>query len=127
ELFYATIRDIGARFRRRALSPVELTRAHLDRIGQLDSKLHAFVTVTAERALADAKAAETALGRGDISSPLLGIPLGYKDIYATRGILTTGGSALLADWIPDEESTCGVRLQRAGTRMLGKLVREQIT
>jgi len=122
ELFYATIRDIGARFRRRALSPIELTRAHLERIEKLDPTLHAFVTVTADRALADAKAAETALGRGDISSPLLGIPIGYKDIYATRGILTTGGSALLKDWIPDEESTCGVRLQRAGTVMLGKLI-----
>ncbi len=122
ELFFATIRDIGARFRRRALSPVELTRAHLERIEKLDPKLHAFVTVTAERALADARAAETALGRGDISSPLLGIPIGYKDIYATRGVLTTGGSALLKDWVPDEESTCGVRLQRAGTVMLGKLI-----
>ena len=122
ELFYATIRDIGARLRRRAISPVELTRAHLERVEQLDPKLHAFVTVTADRALADAKAAETALARGDISSPLLGIPIGYKDIYATRGILTTGGSALLKDWIPDEESTCGVRLQRAGTVMLGKLI-----
>src|SRR5207253_1125340 len=122
ELFYATIRDIGARFRRRALSPVELTRAHLDRIEQLDPKLHAFVTVTADRALADARAAEAALGRGDISSPLLGIPIGYKDIYATRGILTTGGSALLADWIPDEDSTCVTRLQRAGAVMLGKLI-----
>src|SRR6266481_1590923 len=75
-----------------------------------------------DRALADAKAAEAALGRGDISSPLLGIPIGYKDIYATRGILTTGGSALLADWVPDEDSTCGTRLQRAGTVMLGKLI-----
>src|SRR5262249_3674391 len=55
-------------------------------------------------------------------SPLLGILIGYKDIYATRGILTTGGSALLKDWVPDEESTCGVRLQRAGTVMLGKLI-----
>jgi len=112
ELFYATIRDIGARFRRRALSPVELTRAHLERIEQLDPKLHAFVTVTADRALADAKAAETALGRGDISSPLLGIPVGYKDIYATRGVLTTGGSALLKDWIPDEDDPAGVLGQR---------------
>src|SRR5207302_145615 len=122
ELFYATIRDIGARLRRRALSPVELTRAHLERIERLDPKLHAFVTVTADRALADARAAETALGRGDISSPLLGIPIDYKDIYATRGILTTGGSALLADWIPDEDSTCVTRLQRAGAVMLGKLI-----
>src|SRR3989449_7259113 len=122
ELAYATIRDIGARLRRRALSPVELTRALLERIERLDPRLNAFVTVTAERALADAKAAEAALGRGDISSPLLGIPVGYKDIYATRGILTTGGSALLADWIPTEDATCVTRLQRAGAVMLGKLI-----
>ena len=122
ELSYATIRDIGARLRRRALSPVELTRALLERIERLDPRLHAFVTVTADRALADAKAAEAALGRGDISSPLLGIPVGYKDIYATRGILTTGGSALLADWIPTEDATCVTRLQRAGAVMLGKLI-----
>src|SRR5881296_3253116 len=122
ELFYATIRDIGARLRRRAISPVELTRAHLERIEQLDPKLHAFVTVTADRALADAKAAETALARGDISSPLLGIPVGYKDIYATRGVVTTGGSALLADWVPGADSTCVARLQKAGAVMLGKLI-----
>jgi len=122
ELSYATIRDIGARLRRRALSPVELTRALIERIERLDPGLHAFVTVTADRALADAKAAEAALGRGDISSPLLGIPVGYKDIYATRGILTTGGSALLADWIPTEDATCVTRLQRGGAVMLGKLI-----
>jgi aspartyl-tRNA(Asn)/glutamyl-tRNA(Gln) amidotransferase subunit A len=122
ELAYATIRDVGARLRRRALSPVELTRALLERIERLEPRLHAFVTLTADRALADARAAETALGRGDISSPLLGIPLAYKDIYATRGVLTTGGSALLADWIPDEDSTCVARLQRAGAVMLGKLI-----
>src|SRR5438093_6364977 len=126
ELFYATIRDIGSRLRRRAISPVELTRAHLERIEQLDPKLHAFVTVTADRALADAKAAETALGRGDISSPLLGIPLGYKDIYATRGILTTGGSALLADWMPTEDATCVTRPQRGGAGMLGKLITQAV-
>ena len=119
---YATIRDIGGRFRRKTLSPVELTRALLERIERLEPTLHAFVTVTADRALADAKAAETALSRGDISSPLLGIPLGYKDIYATRGVVTTGGSALLADWVPDADSTCVARLQKAGAVMLGKLI-----
>src|SRR4030095_1553043 len=166
---YATIRDIGVRFRRKTLSPVELTRALLERIERLEPTLHAFVTLTADRALADAKAAETALARrdissplpaapartaakaaetalarGDISSPLLGIPLGYKDIYATRGVVTTGGSArpggrvadggstaavvsaggaaLLADWVPDADSTCVARLQKAGAVMLGKLI-----
>src|SRR3989449_2475817 len=119
---YATIRDIGGRFRRKTLSPVELTRTLIERIERLDSKLNAFVTVTADRAIADAKAAETALARGDISSPLLGIPVGYKDIYATRGVVTTGGSALLADWVPGADSTCVARLQKAGAVMLGKLI-----
>src|SRR3989442_4126861 len=119
---YGKTRAIGAVSRPRALSPVELPRALLERIERLDPGLHAFVTVTADRALADAKAAEAALVRGDISSPLLGIPVGYKDIYATRGILTTGGSALLADWIPTEDATCVTRLQRGGAVMLGKLI-----
>src|SRR4029450_4854954 len=96
----------GGRFRRKTLSPVELTRALLERIERLEPTLHAFVTLTADRALADAKAAETALARGDISSPLLGIPLGYKDIYATRGVVTTGGSALLARRGAAADFTC---------------------
>ena len=118
---YSTIRELGARYRKRELSPVEVTRALLDRITKLDSALHTFVTVTPERALADARAAEELLRRGD-DRPLLGIPIGHKDIYCTRGIRTTGGSALLADWVPEVESTCGRRLQDAGTVLLGKLI-----
>ncbi len=122
ELAYATISDIGARFRRRELSPVELTRTLLARIERLDPALHAYVTVTAERALAAAGAAEAALRRGADAGPLLGIPVAYKDIYATRGIRTTAGSALLADWIPGNDATCVRRLTDAGCVMLGKLI-----
>ncbi len=122
ELCYATIREIGERFRRKELSPVELTADLLSRIERLDKTLHAFVTVTADRALADARAAETALRRGDHASPLLGVPVAYKDLFATRGILTTAGSAVLADWIPEADATCVARLQRAGAVMLGKLI-----
>jgi aspartyl-tRNA(Asn)/glutamyl-tRNA(Gln) amidotransferase subunit A len=122
ELHYATIRKLGTRFRQRTLSPVELATALLERVERLDKALHAFVTVTADRALADAKAAEAAFARGGSAHPLLGIPMAYKDLYATLGIATTAGSALLADWVPDSDATCVARLRQAGTVMLGKLI-----
>src|SRR5499425_3900138 len=121
EIFYATIRELGARYRKREISPVEVTRALLARIEKLDPLLHAFVTLTADRALEDARTAEAALRRGD-ANPLLGIPVAHKDIYLTRGIRTTGGSALFAEWIPDSDSTVVRRWQEAGTVLLGKLI-----
>jgi aspartyl-tRNA(Asn)/glutamyl-tRNA(Gln) amidotransferase subunit A len=121
EIAYATIRELGERYRRRTLSPVEVTRHLLARIEKLDPALHAFVTVTADRALADARTAEQELRSGE-TRPLLGIPVAHKDIYLTRGIRTTAGSALLADWIPDQDATCVRRWQEAGTILLGKLI-----
>jgi aspartyl-tRNA(Asn)/glutamyl-tRNA(Gln) amidotransferase subunit A len=121
DLWYAGIRQLGQQFRAHRLSPVELTTALLERIERLEPALHAFVTITADRALADAKAAEAAIARGD-PRPLLGIPVGYKDLYWTRGIRTTAGSALLDRWVPDADATCVTRLQEAGAVMLGKLI-----
>src|SRR5215813_15458306 len=85
------------------------------------TKAYAFVTLTADRALDDARTAEAALRRDD-PRPLLGIPVAHKDIYCTRGIRTTGGSALLADWLPEADATCVRRWQEAGTVLLGKLI-----
>ena len=79
EIGYTTIRELGKRYRARQLSPVEVTRAMLARIEKLDPALNAFVTLTADRALADARAAEEYLRRGD-DRPLLGIPVAHKDI-----------------------------------------------
>jgi aspartyl-tRNA(Asn)/glutamyl-tRNA(Gln) amidotransferase subunit A len=121
DLVYAGIRELGAWFRARAVSPVELTAALLERIARLDPTLNAFVTLTGERARAEAKGAEAALLRGD-ARPLLGIPVGYKDIYATRGIRTTAGSALREHAVPEDDATCVTRLQNAGCVMLGKLI-----
>ena len=121
ELCYAGIRELGGLFRRGDLSPVDYATDQLRRIEKLDKSLNAYVTVTADRALADARAAEAALKRGD-AGPLTGIPIAYKDLYATKGILTTAGSALLGDWVPDFDCTCVTRLQQAGMVMLGKLI-----
>jgi aspartyl-tRNA(Asn)/glutamyl-tRNA(Gln) amidotransferase subunit A len=121
DLAYATVSELARAFRARELSPVEYATDCLRRVERLDKTLHAFVTVTADRALADARAAEAAIRRG-AAGPLAGVPVAYKDIYATRGIVTTAGSALLADWVPEEDSTCVRRLQEAGMVMLGKLI-----
>jgi aspartyl-tRNA(Asn)/glutamyl-tRNA(Gln) amidotransferase subunit A len=121
EIAFTSIRELGAKYRKRELSPVEVTKALLARIEKLDGGLHAFVTLTPERALADAKAAEEALKRGD-TRPLLGVPIGHKDIYLTRGIRTTGGSALFADYVPDGQSTVVTKWAEAGTVMMGKLI-----
>ena len=115
------IAELGRRYRSRDVSPVDVATAHLTRIERLDKSLNSYITVTAERALADARAAEAAI-RGGNAGPLAGIPIAYKDLYATRGVLTTGGSALLADWVPDFDSTCVSRLAQAGMVMLGKLI-----
>jgi aspartyl-tRNA(Asn)/glutamyl-tRNA(Gln) amidotransferase subunit A len=118
---WAGVRELAQAYRAGTLSPVEVTRALLQRIERLEPRLHAFVTITADEAVANARAAEAALARGD-ARPLLGIPVGYKDIYWTRGVRTTAGSALLADWVPDRDATCVSRLQDAGCVMLGKLI-----
>jgi aspartyl-tRNA(Asn)/glutamyl-tRNA(Gln) amidotransferase subunit A len=105
---------------KKELSPVELTRACLDRIHQLDPRLHAFIHVTEERALAEARAAEAAIMAGGPKGPLHGIPIGLKDIVDTKGIPTTCQSRLLADNIPDQDAACAARLNGAGTILLGK-------
>src|ERR1700730_8383724 len=121
ELCYAGIRELGGLFRRGTLSPVDYATDLLGRVERLDKGLNSYVTVTAERALADARAAEAAIRRGD-AGPLAGIPIAYKDLYATKGIRTTAGSAVLGDWVPDFDCTCVTRLQQAGMVMLGKLI-----
>jgi aspartyl-tRNA(Asn)/glutamyl-tRNA(Gln) amidotransferase subunit A len=121
ELCYLGIAELARRYRARELSPVDVATAHLDRIRSLDERLKSYVTVTADRAMTDARAAEAAIRRGG-AGPLCGVPVAYKDLYATRGIRTTGGSALLADWVPEHDATCVTRLEEAGMVMLGKLI-----
>jgi aspartyl-tRNA(Asn)/glutamyl-tRNA(Gln) amidotransferase subunit A len=100
---------------------VELTRAHLERIDALDGQLNCFITRTAEQALARAQDAEAEILRGAYRGPLHGVPLALKDLYATRGVRTTAGSAFLADHVPDEDAEAVHRLAAAGAVFLGKL------
>ena len=106
--------------RRRDLSAVELTQAALDRIAALDSDLGAFLTVTPERALAAATAADKARTAGD-DRPLLGIPLAIKDVLSTEGVQTTCGSKILERYVPVYSATAVTRLEEAGAVLLGKL------
>ena len=121
DLCNATLTDVAALLRRREMSPVELTRAMLERIGRLDGQLHSYLTVTPEVALAQARAAEAEIARGEYRGTLHGMPIGIKDLCATKGIRTTCASALLADWVPDYDATVVSRLNAAGAVMLGKL------
>jgi aspartyl-tRNA(Asn)/glutamyl-tRNA(Gln) amidotransferase subunit A len=103
------------------LSPVELTRLSLDRIKKLDPTLHAFLLVTEDRAMADAKAAEARMMSAALKGPLDGIPIGHKDIYNTAGIRTTAHSKLLEHNVPTEDSVVVQKWADAGTIMMGKL------
>jgi aspartyl-tRNA(Asn)/glutamyl-tRNA(Gln) amidotransferase subunit A len=102
------------------LSPVELTESVLSRIDQAEPHLNAFVTVTADSALAAAKLAEEELLAGDYRGPLHGIPLGVKDLYETAGVATTSSSRVRADYVPDTDSTVVDKLTWAGMVMVGK-------
>ena len=103
------------------VSPVELVRAHLERIERLDGTLRAFITVTADAAMEAARAAEAALGSDRPLGPLHGVPIGLKDLFDTRGVRTTGGSRVLADRVPDADASVVSRLAAAGAIVLGKL------
>jgi aspartyl-tRNA(Asn)/glutamyl-tRNA(Gln) amidotransferase subunit A len=107
--------------RERKVSPVELVRAYLERIDRLDGRLHAYITVTREAALAAARRAEEAVTSGATLGPLHGVTFAVKDQFATRGVRTTAGSRLLADSVPDDDATVVARLTAAGGILLGKL------
>lgn len=113
--------ELGRRIRARAVSAVSATRAFLDRIDALNPHLEAFVTVTVERALQEAAATDAEIAAGRWRGPLHGVPYCLKDIVQTRGIRTTAGSYILADWVPDSDATVQTRLRATGAVLLGKV------
>jgi aspartyl-tRNA(Asn)/glutamyl-tRNA(Gln) amidotransferase subunit A len=118
-LLNATLTELSVALRSKKVSAVELTRACLERIGRLNGSLNAFITVDEERALGEARAADERRARGD-AAPLTGIPVAHKDIFCTRGMLTTCGSKMLANFISPYDAHVVERFAQAGAVLLGK-------
>jgi aspartyl-tRNA(Asn)/glutamyl-tRNA(Gln) amidotransferase subunit A len=114
-----SVTELSAALQSRSISSVELTRALLARIDAANPQLNAFITVTPERALAAAEAADQRLAAGDAPN-LCGIPLAYKDIFCTAGVRTTCGSRMLENFVAPYDATATARLDAAGAVMLGK-------
>ncbi len=115
-----TIEQAAAKLRAREVSAVELARESLRRIRELQPVLNAFITVTEDLALEQARTADDELGRGIDRGPLHGIPYALKDLFATRGIRTTAGSKIFADYVPDYDCAAFEKLTEAGAVLMGK-------
>jgi aspartyl-tRNA(Asn)/glutamyl-tRNA(Gln) amidotransferase subunit A len=116
-----TIREAVHALRNRRLSAVELATAAILRIDRINASLRAFITVTSGYALERARVADAELRSGHDRGPLHGIPIAVKDVFATRGIRTTGGSKVFENLVPDYSATAVARLEQAGAVLLGKL------
>jgi len=121
ELLTFDVAALSDKIRSRQISPVEVTEGYLGRIQQTDAQLRAYITVTAERARAAAKAAENEIAAGGWRGPFHGVPVALKDLCYTKGILTTGGSKIFAEFVPEFDCTVWARLHQAGAVLLGKL------
>ena len=121
DLPFLSITKAAGLIERRQISPVELTRALLDRIEAIDPQINAYLLVTADLALEQARAAEAEIMAGGYRGKMHGIPYALKDIYCTAGIRTTGHSRTRAQYVPDFDATTVTRLREAGAVLLGKL------
>ena len=121
DVLFSGVAALAKRLRARELSPVELTDAYLARIEALAPRLNCFVTVTAELAREQAKAAEAELSAGRWRGPLHGVPYGLKDLIDTKGTRTTFGARPYAERVPTRDATVARRLRDAGAVLLGKL------
>ena len=119
-LAFLSVAECARRLHARSLSPTELTEAHLARIGELDGQLHAYITVTADLARRQARAAEQEIAAGRWRGPLHGVPFGLKDMFATRGVRTTAHSRVLEHHVPEHDAAVVSRLYAAGAVLLGK-------
>ena len=119
-LCYLDLAAVARLIERRKVSPVEVVDAVLERVQRLNPLLNAFITQTAETARETALQHEKEILAGCYRGPLHGVPVSLKDLYITRGIRTTVGSKILADWVPDRDATVWARLHEAGAVLVGK-------
>lgn len=120
ELCFLSIQDASRLIHSKEISPVALTEAYLRRIEAVDDKLGSYLTLLSDEALEESRLAEQAIANGNSRGPLHGIPMGHKDLYDTKGVLTTGSSLLFRDRIPDQDATVIAKLRDAGSVLLGK-------
>ncbi len=120
-LHYMTITQVAALIETRELSPVEVTRAMLERIEALDGHLKGYATVMSDHAVASAQRAEREIAAGEYRGPLHGVPIAVKDLCFTNGVRTMGGAKVYMDHVPSFDSTVVERLESAGAVLLGKL------
>src|SRR5215467_1770588 len=126
DLHYLSIGELAGLIASRKLSPVELVESLIQRVEQIDLQTSAFITRTFDLARRQAQRAEAELAGGEPRSPLHGIPFALKDIYDTKGILTSGHSRVFIDRIPSEDATTTSRLYEAGAVLLGKLATHEM-
>src|SRR4051794_34574879 len=115
----STLAELAKRLRAREFSVTELTKSLLERIEAAQPNLNAFITVTPDIALAQAKAADAALAAGT-AGPLTGLPIAHKDIFCTQGVRTSCGSKMLDNFVSPYDATVVEKLGAAGMVMLGK-------
>src|SRR5215472_10101292 len=121
EVLTFEVATLSSKLRTREISSAETTEAYLDWISERDGELGSYITVTQERARADAARADREIAAGNWRGPFHGVPVGLKDNVYTKGILTTGGSKVLADFRPGFDATVWAKLASQGAVLLGKL------
>ena len=112
--------DLSRLIQSKEVSPIEATEAYLDRIESEDFRFHSYLTVMRDQALADATQAELEISSGNHKGPMHGVPVAVKDQFWSKGVRSTGGSRILADYVPDEDATVITNLRNAGAVVLGK-------
>src|SRR5260370_23123925 len=120
ELLSFDVAALSQKLRAREVSPVEVTDAYLARIEEVDEKLNAYITVTADVAREAAKRAESEITGGNWRGPVHGVPVALKYLCSTKGIATTGGSKALKEFVPDYDCTLSNRLSAPGAVLPGK-------